>query len=325
MAVPDATFSGKRSPRPPISSFFILVIFLYNLVSHLHTSTAGRAGGGHLLIGLIVFLLLPGAFLDATAQAQDPAESRLARAEATYRAGDFEAAIDLLQRIDKQQLPTDEAVEAYHLLALCYFHEGNLAGAQAALANLLQVAPDYRPNPVQEPPSQRFSHSYLRLVQRLRGAPEPMRIAAPEPMRMVYAERLQEAEAARLEGEPDEAVKMAREYLRRDSLDVVERVQAYRTQGLAYAAKGGGSRKKAREAATELIVRYPQYELSEEEKEQFPEFAALVEEARERHESGEINRSIRRRKRLKQLAFTALGTAAAIFIVQLGVRDFTSR
>lgn len=273
-------------------------------------------------MGLIVFFLLPGAFLEATAQAQDPAESRLALAEANYFEGDFETAINLLQQIDKNQLPKDEAVEAHHLLALCYFHQGNLAGAQAALTNLLQIEPDYRPDPVQDPPSQRFSHSYLRLVQRLKGAPEPMRIEAPEPIQTVYAERLQQAETARLEGDPDEAVKLARDYLRRDSLGVVERVQAYRTQGLAYAAKGSG--RAARKAATELIVRYPQYELSEQEKEEFPEFAALVEDARQRHLSGEINRSIRRRKRLKQLAFTVVGTAAAIFIVQLGIRDLTA-
>ena len=294
-------------------------------MSHLHSSAIPSACLRRLLAGLVVLLLLPGALSEATAQAQDPAESRLARAEASYLEGDFEAAIGLLRQIDKQRLPQDEAVEAYHLLALCHFHRGSLAGAQAALTNLLQVDPDYRPDPVQDPPSQRFSHSYLRLVQRLRGAPEPMRIQGPEPIRTLYAERLVEAETARMEGDPDEAIKVAREYLRRDTLDVVERVQAYRTQGLAYAAKGEGSRRAARKAATELIVRYPQYELSEEEKAQYPEFAALVEEARERHESGEINREIRRRKRLKQIAFTALGTAAAIFIVQLGVRDFTSR
>ena len=288
-----------------------------------HRRVDRRAFGRRLAVWLLVAFLLPSTLLEATAQAQTPSVSPLAQAELHYLEGDFDRAVRLLNRVDKQRLPKEEAVKAYHLLTLSYFHQGNLAGAWAAMASLIQVEPNYRPDPVQAPPSQRFSHSYLRLVRRLQGQPPPMAVRGAEPLQNIYVERLQQAEAARLEGRTNEALKLARDYLNRDSLHVVERVQAYRTRGLAYAARG--NEKQARKAATELIVRYPQYELSEEEKEQFPEFAVLVEEARERHETGEINRAIRRRKRLKQIAFTALGTVAAVFIVQLGVRDFTSR
>lgn len=271
--------------------------------------------------GLLVAFLLPGALPDAAAQAQDATRPTLEQAEAYYLEDRFEEAVNLLQQVDKQALPKEEAVEAYHLLTLCYFHQGNLAGAQAAMTNLLQVDPSYRPNPVQDPPSQRFSHSYLRLVRRMRAGPEPMRIEAPAPIRTIYAGPLQEAEEARVKGRSSEALKLAEGYLEEGPLDVVEQVQAHRTRGLVYAAEGKS--RKARKAAIDLIVRYPQYELSGQEKEQYPEFAAQVEEARRRHLNGDINRSIRRRKRLKQIAFTTVGTAAAVFIVQFAVRDLT--
>ena len=245
----------------------------------------------------------------------------LEQAEAYYLESRFEEAINLLDQVDKKALPREEAVEAYHLLTLCYFHQGNLAGAQAAMANLLQANPSYRPNPVQDPPSQRFSHSYLRLVRRIQAGPEPMRIEAPVAIQTIYASPLQEAEEARVKGRSSEALKLAEGYLEEGPLDVVEQVQAHRTRGLVYAAEGKSRR--ARKAAIDLIVRYPQYELSEQEKEQYPEFAAQVEEARRRHLNGDINRAILRRKRIKQIAFTTVGTAAAVFIVQFAVRDLT--
>ena len=132
---------------------------------------------GGMLAALLLHATLPGTM----AQTQDVTESALAQAEAYYLESQFEEAISLLQQTDKQQLSREEAVEAYHLLTLSYFHQGNLAGAQAAMTNLLQVNPSYQPTPVQDPPSQRFSHSYLRLVRRLQDGPEPMRIEAPAP------------------------------------------------------------------------------------------------------------------------------------------------
>lgn len=97
---------------------------------------------------------------------------------------------------------------------------------------------------------------------------------------------LAQAEQAYLSGEYDQSIRLADEQLRAPGVSPVERVQAYRLQGLSYTAQG--RQRKARKAAQDLVVLYPTYEPSPEDA---PEFVTFVQEAQEKHAKGDLKAS----------------------------------
>jgi tetratricopeptide (TPR) repeat protein len=118
-------------------------------------------------------VLLP-ALLLALALAPDPARaqacaSALPRAEADYRAGRFDEAIDRLERcLDANAFQADERRQAYRLIGLSFIGKDREAEAREAVRNLLLAAPDYRPDPNLDPPP------FVALVEQERRAdPRP--------------------------------------------------------------------------------------------------------------------------------------------------------
>lgn len=81
----------------------------------------------------------------------------------------------------------------------------------------------------------------------------------------------------------DHTVELTDEHLNDRETSTVERAQAYRLQGLALVALG--DEEKAVAAAENLVRVYPSYEASVEDP---PAFNALVEDAQDRHERGEL-------------------------------------
>lgn len=98
-----------------------------------------------LLLVLAMILAAP-----ASAQRCDRA---LASADASYLAGEFDAAISGLTRcLDAGSFSSSERRRAYRLVGLSYIGKDREAEARAAVASLLEVAPNYEPDPALDPP-----------------------------------------------------------------------------------------------------------------------------------------------------------------------------
>ena len=130
-----------------------------------------------------------------------------------------------------------------------------------------------------------------------------------------YSERLVQAESAYAEGRHDEAIELTKVHLRTDNLPIVERVQAYRIQGLAYVAKG--EEKNARRAVSELIMLYPEYKPAADAP---PAFASMVEEARSRYASGTLRKQDGGNK--MQLFYTTAAVAMSALVLGLSSQDW---
>ena len=88
---------------------------------------------------------------------------RLDEAEELYRTGGFDEAIEILVYcLDEGELPDDDKMRAYRLLGLAYIAQDYLEDARRAIARLLDLVPDYTPDPIQDPPT------FRRLVEDVR-------------------------------------------------------------------------------------------------------------------------------------------------------------
>lgn len=124
----------------------------------------------------LLFLLLLGPAGSAHAQEQQCAEA-FRRADAVYLEGRFDETIRLLKTcLDRATLFVEEAIPVYRLMAMAYLNQGETAEAEAAIADLLVLAPDYEADPIQDPPS------YVRLVvaQREEMARQQTALVEPE-------------------------------------------------------------------------------------------------------------------------------------------------
>lgn len=102
-------------------------------------------------LGLTIFLA-PRAVAQETTTCKDALE----QTETAYIEGRFSQAISLLSPcLDRAETETDELVRAYRFLALAYLRSDEVAEARAAILRLLRIAPDYHPDPVNDPPSYR--------------------------------------------------------------------------------------------------------------------------------------------------------------------------
>ena len=108
-------------------------------------------------------LLLLGCFaLAAPAMAQN-CNRALERAETSYQAGEFDSTIDRLTTcIEAGQFSDEERRKAYRLIGLSYIGKDREADARAAVAALLDVAPNYEPDPALDPPP------FVRMVAEMR-------------------------------------------------------------------------------------------------------------------------------------------------------------
>ena len=103
---------------------------------------------------LLALLLPVGAGSAIDVAAQGACDGAVAEAEEEYLEGRFDAAAQLLSAcLEQAELPTPEVVRVHRLLTLAYINQGDAQGARQAIEGLLEAAPDYEPDPVQDPPS----------------------------------------------------------------------------------------------------------------------------------------------------------------------------
>jgi len=104
----------------------------------------------------LVYVLIP-ALLFALinshgALAQEGCETALTDAERLYNEGRFDDVIEILEACLPDDLTEGEKGKAYRLLSLTYLAKDYLEQARRAIVNLLEIAPSWQPDPVQDPP-----------------------------------------------------------------------------------------------------------------------------------------------------------------------------
>jgi tetratricopeptide (TPR) repeat protein len=105
---------------------------------------------------LFVFLLIISVLLSYSttkAQVDDGCASQLREAEEFYKAGEWDKAIELIQQcLAKNNVSESERGEAYKLLGLVYIATELEKEANSAFRNLLIMVPNYKIDPVNDPP-----------------------------------------------------------------------------------------------------------------------------------------------------------------------------
>src|SRR6476620_7387243 len=72
------------------------------------------------------------------------AQESLQTAHALYASASYDEALAMLERLQKQPLPSGDAVELQQNRALCLLALGRTADAEEALAAVVKTAPTYR-------------------------------------------------------------------------------------------------------------------------------------------------------------------------------------
>lgn len=100
---------------------------------------------------LLGVLICPGIL---NAQTEDICSEAIQTAEEQYREGAYQEARQVVSAcLNQDEIPTDQAVEAYRLLTLIHLKQDQLEAAREAVVNLLGVDPKYEPDEVESPPS----------------------------------------------------------------------------------------------------------------------------------------------------------------------------
>lgn len=112
----------------------------------------------------------------AAAQEASTCDEELEAAESAYVEGRFDDAIQTaVSCLDRADIETAQAVEGYRLLALALIRKDELPDARAAIVRLLDVYPEYEPDPIVDPPS------YTALVDIVRQQVGPQTADVSEP------------------------------------------------------------------------------------------------------------------------------------------------
>ena len=109
-------------------------------------------------VGILVLLLLitPMGRNYGTiyAQSYNECEKQLSTAQKKMETGKFDEAIKLITEcLNKDGISNETKKQAYRLLGLTYIAKDYLGDAREAIGKLLDVVPNYQPNPDQDPPS----------------------------------------------------------------------------------------------------------------------------------------------------------------------------
>ncbi|MCH8126601.1 hypothetical protein IIC38_11630 [candidate division KSB1 bacterium] len=108
------------------------------------------------LIGFVILAFLSTILLNplanSTAWAQDTCEAAVAKAEQQYKDGLFDDVIKTLESCLPVGIKDEEKSKAYRLLSLTFLAKDYLDQARDAIRKLLELAPDWQPDPVQDPP-----------------------------------------------------------------------------------------------------------------------------------------------------------------------------
>jgi hypothetical protein len=102
----------------------------------------------NLFVGLFLFIV----FSTASAQTQDPCRATLERAEDQYDVGEYDEVIALLEQCPPEKfLEPRQQIRAYKLAALAQLKIGAEKPAEAAVESLLDLRPQFKPDPEQDP------------------------------------------------------------------------------------------------------------------------------------------------------------------------------
>ncbi len=106
------------------------------------------------LIWVLVAALVIQPCASALAQTQDECAVKLKDAATKFDNGDFDGSIALINEcLGKGDLPQKEKSRAYELLAMNYTSKSYLEQADNAIKKLLELVPNYKPNPDQYSPA----------------------------------------------------------------------------------------------------------------------------------------------------------------------------
>lgn len=150
------------------------------------------------LVGFLIIALLITPIFDIVsalaARSQDKCQTELAEAESKYQLGQLDEAIKLVNRcFEKDELSIKESEKAYKLLGKAYHAKGFLEQAKENLRELLQLLPNWRPNPDLDTPSfQRLAEEVIREMEQ----EKPTEPAIEEPQRKEAVEPVQQPEEA---------------------------------------------------------------------------------------------------------------------------------
>lgn len=99
---------------------------------------------------------------------RSPCSLAFEAAMASYHAEEYNETVRHLSECLNQETEanTEEAVRVYRLLTLAHLGKGDLGSARATIVRLLTVAPDYAPDPDEDPRSYR---ALVRIVRSQRG------------------------------------------------------------------------------------------------------------------------------------------------------------
>lgn len=115
------------------------------------------------LWGALCLIVLSGFAPAAMLQAQTDCAMELREAEQKFYGASFDEAIAMAERCLRQSgLPASTQLRAYRLLAMAYQAKGDMNQAKEAIRRLLQLAPNYEPDPVQDHPR------FVELVEQVR-------------------------------------------------------------------------------------------------------------------------------------------------------------
>jgi len=107
----------------------------------------------HRLLGLVLVFFVLGV-VPAPAQTSLVCEQALSAAEEQYRDAAYGEALRLVSAcLNQTNIPQEQAVSAYRLLALIHLKRDALDEARAAVVNLLGIDPTYTADPVNSPPA----------------------------------------------------------------------------------------------------------------------------------------------------------------------------
>jgi phosphotransferase system glucose/maltose/N-acetylglucosamine-specific IIC component len=116
------------------------------------------------IIGVIVFAFILPSLMPVIAQTQGGIDDRLKQAEQKFYDGLFDDSITILNGCLKDSdITKQERARAHELLAKVYLSKDYQEQAQSAIKKLLELVPNYAPNPDKDTPT------YVALVEKVKA------------------------------------------------------------------------------------------------------------------------------------------------------------
>jgi len=131
-----------------------------------------------------VSLLLFQLQLAELAQAQEGCQAKLLQAENDYRNGRFDEALTLVNECMTKGDPNEaDRQRALKLQILIYIAKDYIEQAKAAISKLLDLVPQYKPDPDQDPPA------YIQIFEKVKSEREAGAAGKAEPKKEVKSKK----------------------------------------------------------------------------------------------------------------------------------------